>query len=356
MRCRTCLYPDTKPDIYFDETGQCSACKSYENRPNIDWDSRKKELLHLLDKHDGKCIVPSSGGKDSTWQVLTLLELGADVTIVTATTDHLSDIGKRNIQNLARYANTIEVTPNQEIRRKISRIGLRTVGDISYGEHMAIWSTPFQMSDKLGIPLVFYGECPQNELGGPVGTDDNRIMDSNWIHEFGGFLGLRARDLVGQDGIKEKDIAPYLMPAETKTEAYFLGQFLPWDGYRNAVVARRHGFEWWHEEVEGSVGRYESLDNHQTGIHEWFKYLKYGYMRPTDICSIEIRRGRMTREEGLKVIKEREVYPLTYLGKSDEEILGRIGVGLPEFQSICKSFHVSYENNSLYTEQLREVS
>lgn len=354
MRCNTCLYPDTKPDLHF-EDGQCSACKSYENRAEIDWDKRKEELINLLDKHDGKCIVPSSGGKDSTWQALTLLELGADVTVVTATTDHLSDIGKRNIQNLARYADTIEITPNQEVRRKISRIGLRTVGDISYGEHMAIWSTPFQMSEKLNLPLVFYGECPQNEMGGPEGTENNRIMDDRWIHEFGGFLGLRAKDLMGQDGITEKDIEPYLMPASGFTEAYFLGQFLPWDGKRNAEVSRNHGFEWWHTDVEGSIGRYESLDNHQTGIHEWFKYLKYGYMRPTDICSLEIRRGRITREEGLKIIKDRERYPSTYLGKSNVEILDRIGIELHEFHKICDSFHACNENNSDNLEQIRKT-
>jgi len=86
MICRTCLYPDTKPDLHFDETGQCSACRSYESRPEIDWGQREEELLTLLDRFDGRCIVPSSGGKDSTYQVIKLLELGADVTIVTART------------------------------------------------------------------------------------------------------------------------------------------------------------------------------------------------------------------------------------------------------------------------------
>ena len=219
---------------------------------------------------------------------------------------------------------------------------------------MAIWATPFQMSDKLGIPLIFYGECPQNEMGGPEGTDSNRIMDSNWIHEYGGFLGLRARDLVGQDGIREKGIEPYLMPDNTNATAYFLGQFLPWDGKRNAEYARDRGFEWWHKDVEGSIGSYESLDNHQTGIHEWFKYLKYGYMRPTDICSLEIRRGRMTREDGLKIIKEKERYSSTYLGKHNIEILERIGIGLHEFHTIGEAFHVSYQNNSDHPQQIRE--
>ncbi len=329
--------PSSRPDTAWLD-GECSACISYRKRKTIDWEERKAALLDLLDRHDGRVIVPSSGGKDSHWQVLSLLELGADVTVVTATTDHLSEIGARNIANLARYATTIEVTPNQTVRRKIARIGLRVVGDVSFGEHMAIWATPHQMAVKLGIPLLFYGESPQNEMGGPLGTDEATKMTQRWVSEFGGFLGLRATDLVGMDGITERDIEPYLQPNDPRTEAYFLGQFLAWDGLRNAEVAQEHGFEWWPTDVEASIGRYESLDNHQTGLHEWFKFLKYGYMRPTDIASLAIRRGRMTRDEALLLIKEREVFPETYLGMPYQTILDRIEMGVDEFDALCASF------------------
>ncbi len=286
-------------------------------------------------------MVPSSGGKDSHWQALTLRKLGADVTVLTATTDHPSDIGRRNIANLARYCDTIEITPDRTVRNKIARIGLREVGDISFGEHMAIWAAPHQMAIKLGIPLIFYGESPLNEIGGPLGTDTEIKMTRRWVTEHGGFLGLRAGDLVGMDGITERDMKPYLQPTESEMgsiETYFLGQFLAWDGLRNAEVAREHGFEWWPTDVEASIGGYESLDNHQTGLHEWFKFLKYRYMRPTDIASLAIRRGRMTREEGLSLITEREVFPVTYLGVPYEEILDRIGVTVGEFHKIEELF------------------
>ena len=85
-RCRTCVYPDTKPDLYFDATGQCAACANFAKRPQIDWEARREELIALLDRHDGRAIVPSSAGKDSVSQVMALKALGADVTAVTATT------------------------------------------------------------------------------------------------------------------------------------------------------------------------------------------------------------------------------------------------------------------------------
>jgi hypothetical protein len=121
-------------------------------------------------------------------------------------------------------------------------------------------------------------------------------------------------------------------------KAYWLGQFLPWDGLQNAIIARDHGFEWYHSEVEGSIGRYESLDNAQTGLHEWFKFLKYGFMRPTDMASLAIRRGRMPRDGALELVAERETFPWTYIGVHFEEVLGRIGVSRFEFMDICRKF------------------
>jgi tRNA(Ile)-lysidine synthase TilS/MesJ len=334
--------PRSRPDSYFDpETGECQACILFRKRPEIDWEDRKEQLIRILEQAGGRCLVASSGGKDSHAIALDLLALGAKVTIVTATTDHLTALGKRNIENLARFADTIEVTPNRVVRRKISRIGLRTVGDISQGEHLSIWAIPFQMAPKLNCPLVFYGENPQNEVAGPKGTGQEQIMTAQWHQEFGGLQGLRALDLIGKDGITESDIQPYLLPPRAELEkfkAYFLGSFLPWDGQRNAEFARDHGFEWFHKEVEGSVGRFESLDNAQTGIHEFFKLLKFRYMRPTDMVSLAIRRGRMTREAAMKLIAEREVFPRTYIDVPWREVLDRIDVTPDEFFAICREF------------------
>src|SRR5690242_6753847 len=104
--CTQCVMPDTKPDLYFDENGVCAACLNYQNRPATNWDARKTELKEILERFrskDGKnwdCIVPVSGGKDSTYQVVRLLQLGMNPLCVTATTCDLSDIGRKNIENI----------------------------------------------------------------------------------------------------------------------------------------------------------------------------------------------------------------------------------------------------------------
>src|SRR3990167_8283889 len=214
QRCRTCVIPRSRPDTFFDETGQCSACISYEKRPSINWDERKQELTALLDRHDGRVIVPSSGGKDSHAQVMTLLEMGADVTVVTATTCHLTPIGRANIDNLARYARTIEVTPDRTVRAKLNRLGLEMVGDCSWPEHVSIFTTPFRVAVALGIPLIFYGESPQNQYGGQPGSEEARQLTARWRSEYGGFLGLRPADLIGMGGLMARDMADYEMPSD----------------------------------------------------------------------------------------------------------------------------------------------
>ena len=356
--CRTCLIPDTRPDTHF-EDGRCSACRSYEDRPNIDWGKRKQELLELLDRHHGRCIVPSSGGKDSTAQVLTLLELGADVTIVTATTCHLTDIGRRNIDNLARYARTIEVSPNKTVRAKLNRIGLEVVGDISWPEHMSIFRTPFKMALALDIPLIMYGENPQNQYGSPPGAEDAREMTQRWVSEFGGFLGLRPQDVVGMMGITKLDMADYMPPDEAAlqqkgVEAHFLGQYLPWDSHENAAKARAAGMEtgrpcianWWD---------HENLDNAQTGIHDWFGYLKYGYGRAAAQLSVDVRRGSIHLEDARIRLAEMDgVFPYWYGGVQIQEVLDRIGMTEQQFMD-CAKMYVSpamFDRNLKWGERL----
>ncbi len=359
-RCRTCLYPDSKPDLYFDETGECSACINYRNRPSINWEARKKDLLRLLDRHEGRVIVPSSGGKDSTYIVMTLLELGADVTIVTARTCMLTDIGRKNIDNLARYARTIEVVPNMTVRAKLNRLGLEMVGDISWPEHVSIFTTPFRMATKLGINLIMYGENPQDQYGGPVGTEQARTMTRRWTQEFGGFLGLRPNDLVGHEGITEKDMGDYQMPGEWSVvttglghgqepwgglEAHFLGQYVQWNSHHNAETSQAAGM---HGRVptEANLWWAENQDNAQTGIHDWFGWLKYGYGRGCAQISASIRAEGLERSAAVEWLKKYDgKFPDFYMGVPYGEVLDRIGMTHKQFDDCIQRF----TNTELFT-------
>jgi len=349
--CRRCIMPDTKPDLLIDQEGICNACLSYEKRKEIEWDVRKRELLRILEKYKSNnsskwdCIVPVSGGKDSTFQVVRMLQMGVNPLCVTATTCDLSDIGRRNIENIKNLGvDYIEFSPNKKVRRKLNRVGLTQVGDISWPEHVGIFTIPVRAAVEFEVPLIVWGENSQNEYGGPAAASENSILNRRWLEEFGGLLGLRVSDLIGLEGIEERHLIPYTYPSDDELQrvgatGIFLGYYLPWDGYSNALISQAYGFSTLQTTVEGSLVNYENLDNHQTGIHDYFKFLKFGFGRATDLACLHIRRGRITRRDGIELVRRHDgKFPWTYLGKPLEKILEPLEIALDEFVGICDRF------------------
>lgn len=349
--CRHCVMPDTKPDLQLDNNGVCNACRSFEKRTEVGWGARYKDLLKVLDKYrslDGShwdCIVPVSGGKDSTYQVVRMLQLGLNPLCVTSSTCDLSPLGRANIENLKRLGvDHIEVSPNPLVRSKLNRVGLTQVGDISWPEHLGIFTIPVRAAVQFNVPLIVWGENSQNEYGGPAAAADNNVLSRRWLEEFGGLLGMRVSDLIGQEGIEAKHLINYTYPSDGELQrvgvtGLFLGHYLPWDGLSNTLIAQANGFHTHHKVVEGSMVNYENLDNHQTGIHDYFKFLKFGFGRATDLACLHIRRSRLSRQDGLEAVKRLDgLFPWEYLGKTLKDILRPLDLTEDEFISICDKF------------------
>lgn len=348
--CVRCVMPHTKPDLHIDEEGVCNACRSIEKRKEIDWEQRKIELLNVLEKHrrhgsHWDCIVPVSGGKDSTYQVIRMLQLGLNPLCVTSTTCDLSEIGRKNIENTKRLGvDYMEFSPNPIVRAKLNRIGLTEVGDISWPEHVGIFTIPVRAAVQFNVPLIVWGENSQNEYGGPAAASENNVLTRRWLEEFGGLLGMRVSDLAETYGIDRKFLLPYRYPSDEELQrvgvtGLFLGHYLPWDGLSNTLIAQANGFTSFDKPVEGSMVNYENLDNHQTGIHDYFKFLKFGFSRTTDIACLHVRRGRITRQDALEIVKARDgKFPWTYLDKPLKNILEPLDMSVEEFIKVCDHF------------------
>ncbi|WP_293751044.1 N-acetyl sugar amidotransferase [uncultured Paraglaciecola sp.] len=348
--CVRCVMPQTKPDLHMDTEGVCSACRSFESRKEVDWAQREKELLLLLKKFKSNdsnwdCIVPVSGGKDSTYQVVRMLQLGLNPLCVTSTTCDLSDLGRTNIENIKHLGvDYVEFSPNPLIRAKLNKIGLTEVGDISWPEHVGIFTIPVRAAVQYKVPLIVWGENSQNEYGGPAAAAENNTLTRGWLEEFGGLLGLRVSDLSEVYGIESKFLLPYQYPSDAELQqvgvtGLFLGHYYPWDGLANTLIAQAHGFTSLDKAVEGSMVNYENLDNYQTGIHDYFKFLKFGFSRTTDIACLHLRRGRITRKDALDIVQVRDgKFPWTYLGKSLHDILELLDITVDEFIRICDRF------------------
>lgn len=349
--CSRCVMPDSKPDLHLDAEGVCNACRSYERRAEVDWDRRQTELLSLLERYrrpsgeNWDCIVPVSGGKDSTYQVIRVLQLGMNPLCVTATTCDLSPLGRRNIDNIKRLGvDYVEVSPNPRIRARLNRIGLVEVGDISWPEHVGIFTIPVRAAVQFQVPLIIWGENSQNEYGGPAAAAQSNVLTRRWLEEFGGLLGLRVSDLPGMEGIEPRHLINYTYPSDEElarvgVTGLFLGHYLPWDGLSNVLIAEANGFSSSERAVEGSMVNYENLDNHQTGIHDYFKFLKFGFGRATDLACLHVRRGRISRHDALGIVRERDgKFPWTYLGKPLADILEPLEMSVDEFIAVCDKF------------------
>lgn len=354
QRCLECLMPFSRPDLA-SVGGVCSGCWAYKRRAEIDWRARQDALIGIIESlkpnSDGfNCVCPSSGGKDSGFQTLELIRLGARPLVVTATTCMLSDIGKANIRNLARYATTIEHTPNLRVRALLNRLSLELVGDGNLPEHYSVFATPWRIAKQFGIGTLFYGECPTTEYAGPLDMVGADQMTRRYITEFGGHLGMRPSDFVGMQGIRREDMADYQMPSEqdmAQMRAYFLGYFLPWNSHKNAQVSVRAGMQttgeppsianWW-------TG--ENLDNLSThSLHDYFGLLKFGYGRLCAQISVDIRYGLISREEAASIVRERDCsFAERYLGVHYTEILEHIELPESRFWELARQ----YANKALF--------
>ncbi len=353
--CVRCLFPETKPDLSIDENGVCDACRSADDKQEIDWDARQAELVEILERYrspDGSnydCLIPVSGGKDSTYQVMQVLELGFRPLTVTWSACAYTDIGRQNIESMQKLGvDHIQFTPNPKVYRAIFSEAFRRVGDGCWPCHVGIFSYPIRVAVNYRIPLLIYGENPQFEYGGPASRAQNPVIDRQWLEEFGGLLGNRIEDMLGVEGIDEGDLIPYRYPSdeelsEVGVSAIFLGYYQRWDARRQLAEVIESGFQV-NDSIadvgdrphqEGTYTNYENLDGKFVGVHDYLKFLKFGFGRATDHASIDIRNERINRDEAIELVRLYEgKVPRRYL----DEYLEFVGMSEDEFYETLDAF------------------
>ena len=348
--CSNCIMPETRPDQYLDDQGFCNACTSFEKNKKIDWKKREIELAKIisnlkLDSQKWNCVVPGSGGKDSTYQIIKAKELGLNPVFVTASTCDLSIIGRQNLDNIKDLGfDVIEISNNSKVRKKINKITLELIGDISWPEHVSIFTAPVRFALAYDIPLILWGENPQIEYGGPEKSLNNNILDQAWMEEFGGLIGFRVSDLTETYGFKNHELEIYKYPEnkilkEKSIRGIFLGYYEKWDSIRNYEISKKNGFKEFKGDLEGCYFNFEKIDNYQHGIHDYFKFLKFGFGRATDQLSYCVRRKLVSRSDAIQLVQKIEgKYPNSYMKKSLRDILKKINIKESEFIKICDNF------------------
>jgi N-acetyl sugar amidotransferase len=314
--CKTCIIPSTRPNIKFDESGVCNCATGTEKR-SIDWSARERLFRDVVKnaqtesakrKSGYDCLIPVSGGKDSTWQVVKCLEYGLKPLAVTWRTPARTRIGQENLDNFIRIGvDHIDYQVSPEVEKKFMYQSLVKYGTTAIPMHMALFNIPLKIAVKFDIPLVVWGENSAFEYGGESEERTGFTLTNDWLKKYGVTHGTTARDWVSKT-LSEKDLTPYFGPDESElrakgVKAVFLGYYFNWDPAESLRVAEKHGFK---RATAARTGYYDyaDIDDDFISIHHYLKWYKFGFTRLFDNLSIEIRNGRMTRDEAVQIIKK----------------------------------------------------
>jgi N-acetyl sugar amidotransferase len=285
-----------------------------EEKKTLDWSGRKEELLKLLDRHRSKtggfdCIVPVSGGKDGSYVAHQLKHVhGMHPLAVTVTPALSLELGNTNLRNFVDSGfNHIQINPDPTVMRKLNRLGFIEKGFPYYGWLIAIQAAVVRLAVNLNIPLLFYGEDGEVEYGGSQESKHRAVYDVSYMQRI--YLEGGHEKVLGLSGLSPSELYFFLFPNEVELRGKDLNithwsYFESWDPYRNYLVAKEHcGLLEASEGNSGTFTNFAQNDQALYSLHTYLMYLKFGFGRATQDAGIEIRRGAMTREQAVNLVR-----------------------------------------------------
>lgn len=326
--CLRCCYPEnSKPVIIFDEQGICSGCRTAEQRVSqkVDWKEKDKELRNILDSYKEKarknnapfdCIIPVSGGKDSHYQAYLITQIyKMKPLLVTYNHGYNTKVGIKNLTNISEKfgCDLLRYSSNAQTIKKLSKYMLSKVGDMNWHYHAGIMTFPIQTAVRHKIPLIIWGEHGESLLHGMHNLDD-KVEFTKKNRQEHLMRGFEPEDILDDPENKEltrSDLAPFFYPSNDEIESVgvrgiYLWNYTKWNHLENVkMLIKNYGFQTF-QSRQTTFNLYEKIDDFFQDTHNYLKYLKFGYSRCTDHASMEIRNQRMTREQGIDMIKKYE--------------------------------------------------
>ena len=357
--CKNCLNMSTRPRISFDDRGWCNACSWMEEKTSLDFSKRQAELNIELERvkslgNEFDCIVPVSGGKDGSYVAYTLKnKYGLNPLAVTVRPALGLSIGDKNLLNFINSGfNHVHVSANPKVLDALNKHGFIEKGFPYYGWLIAIHTAVIKVAVNFNIPLIFYGEDGEIEYGGSTKSKDQAFYDINYMKDVyleGGHKKVLDKVKLAYD-FSDKDLAFFEFPKDEKIKSSTMkfchwSYFEAWDSYRNYIVAKEHcGLI---EKEEGNSDTFTNFAQNDQALyqlHAYLMYLKFGFGRATQDVGIEIRRGSMTRDQGVNLV---EMYDNTYPRELIDTYLAYYDMSNDEFQAVLDKF----VNRSLFEKE-----
>jgi len=361
--CVRCCIPETQEGVQFDEMGICLACQSQEQKIHIDWVARERALAKILGAAKAKaginydCILPISGGKDSTFQMHVLTKV-YDMKPLAVTFSHnwYSETGWYNLMNALEEFNMdhIMFTPNRALVNRIARRSLAGIGDACWHCHAGVGAFPLQIAVRFKIPLLIWGESIGEYSGRASHQNPVRKFDREYFTKVS--AKLHPHEMVGET-LSERDLTPFNVPSAEDCEAIglhgiHLGDYIFWDEERQTEFVR-DTYGWKETQVEGTYKGYKSAECIMPGVHDLTCYLKRGYGRASFHAGMDVRNGLITKEEAFELIHQFDGerpealdYYLKITGMSEKEFMETIGKQkMPQLKDTVIPIHPKGEPN-----------
>lgn len=349
--CNKCILPDTHETIQFDDKGVCNICRQSETKHlEINWDDRSKILDQIIEKYRNKgqydCIVPFSGGKDSTFQLWYVVrKLGLRPLVVRFDHWGYRPLVEENNLNTFKKLNVdfLQFKPSWRIVKKLMLKSLEKTGDFCWHCHTGVFAHTMQVAVKWNIPLVIWGES-SSEYRAYHKAEELEELNESLFNEMIN-LGITADDMyeyLGEDTDK-RELMPFVFPSKEELESIgarsiFLGNYIKWDTKDNVRIIKEQ-LGWKGQQVEGVPPEYdyEKIECRFQGVRDYCKYIKRGHGRTNHLACIDIRNGIMDRETGMELA-------LKYDGRRPQSLdyfLKATGISEEVFIDLVKGSQIS---------------
>ena len=312
--CRKCIIPDTRPNVFILSDGVCTACNSFDLKKKFNWKKKKYLFEKIVRNIKNKkrlydCLIPVSGGKDSTWQVLKILSYGLSPLTFTYKPLLRNEVGQKNLDNLKKLGvHHIDFSVNEIAEKKFLKKAFFKFGAVGIPMHMAMWNMSYNLAKAFSIPYIIWGENSANEYGGSKKDLKLKKLDKKWIKKYGINFNTTAENWISND-LNKKDLAPFIKlnfikNRSNEPKSIFLGDYFKWDPLLTFKVAKRFGFKQNKLNAKTGTFKYADIDDDLISIHHFLKIYKFGFSRNFDNLSLDIRNNRISRSKAVQLIKK----------------------------------------------------
>jgi N-acetyl sugar amidotransferase len=339
--------------VILDDDGVCSACRVSEEFHQLSsdhWRQREERFRLLLDEYRAPggsnydCVIAVSGGKDSYWQTyLMKVVYGMNPLLVTYHGNNFLPEGQENLDRMREVFDVDHVVlgPGIDTLKRLNRLGFKRMGDMNWHAHAGIKTVPIAMAVRFNVPLVVWGETTWT-IAGMFSPDDYVEYNRRTVieHDLRGFSWedmleeseqLTPADVLWLRPPSDEDVA------RVGVRGIYIGNYFRWDPNVHAeLMHREYGFEYARQPFERTYRTMSNLDDmHENGIHDYMKFIKFGYGRATDHASKDIRDGYITRDQGIEYVRQ---YDHVKPRRDLDRWLQYVGMTEADFDSIADSF------------------